>query len=90
MVSGREGWRGNEVEGETAWECAGASAAADVAADTGSDKEELTDEQKAINHKMKLKVEKDKDALPLAQDMLRYEFIEFLIRVARAKYIETG
>lgn len=22
--------------------------------------------------------------------MLRYEFIEFLIRVARAKYVETG
>jgi len=39
---------------------------------------------------MKLKVEKDKDALPLAQDMLRYEFIEFLIRAARAKFVESG
>ena len=35
---------------------------------TGSnvkDKSEITDEQKAAAHKMKLKVEKDKDALPL-------------------------
>ena len=39
---------------------------------------------------MKLKVEEDKDALPLAQGMLRYEFIEFLIRAARAKFVESG
>lgn len=57
---------------------------------TYKDKLEVTDEQKAIAHKMKLKVEKDRDALPLAQDMLRFEFIEFLIRAARAKYVETG
>lgn len=39
---------------------------------------------------MKIKADANPDGLPIAQEMLRFEFIEFLTRLAKLKYVDSG